>query len=78
MAQIHYIYEDTAEEVARRSKDEAEETTRFVFAATLYVVSGVLVCYATWTVLSLVRRVFKNVWHYWTVRRPIEMAKRKE
>jgi len=75
---LHGVVEGTHEDVARRAAQEAEATTQAALAAVLYVAMVMLAVRATWLLLALGGRVTKSVWYYWTERRHIERAKKRE
>ncbi len=78
MAKVVRIVEGTHEDVVRRAAQEAEETSRHVIAAVLYVVMVVCAIRATWLLLAMFGRAGKSVWYYWTERRHIERGKKRE
>lgn len=68
----------THEDVVRRAAQEAEETSGRVIAVVLYAVAIVCAVRAVWVLLAMCVRVCRSVWYYWTERRPIERAKKRE
>lgn len=78
MVNIHGVVEGTPEDVARRAAQEAEATSQSVIAAALYIAMVCFAVRATWLLLALAGRVSKRVWYYWTKRRHIERAKKRE
>jgi len=68
----------TREDVVRLAAQEAEETSGRVIATTLYAAAIICAARAVWLVLALCARTCKSVYYYWTERRPIERAKKRE
>jgi len=78
MAEIRWVIEGAPEDVARQDAHETEENARLAIACALYLASAGGVIHGTWCLLGLCTRFAKSVWHFYTVRRPIERAKKRE
>jgi uncharacterized protein (DUF2267 family) len=77
MAKVHWTLEET-EEVVRRAEQEGDESARVATGAALYLLAACLAIAATWSLACMLRRLVRSVWHFYTVRRPIERAKKRE
>jgi hypothetical protein len=77
MKLVHEVI-GTREDVVRLAAQEAEETSGRVIATALYAAAIICAARAVWLLLALCVRICTSVWYYWTERRPIERAKKRE